>query len=201
MKRHMMTMLLLVAAVGTAATHTRALAADGDAMAGGANKGGLGFRTSDAPIGMRWWFTDMIGLDAGVGFTSEKVNYLDQNSVPADESFNTFSVDVGVPIALKSWDKSKFVFRPGVLWTQLDDIDTFLAEAAFTTPTKEKITDYSVTGELELEWFVAENASISASHGFGFRSVKRESDDKANTIFGTFASNLTTLGFHVYLWK
>jgi len=29
-------------------------------------RGGLGFRSTDAPIGIRWWLSDMIAVDAGV---------------------------------------------------------------------------------------------------------------------------------------
>ena len=199
MKRHIMTMLVIIAAV--AVPCTRAFAQDGDSTSGEDKTIGLGFRVSDAPLGVRWWFTPKFGLDAGVGFSSEKLNYQDINLVLQDETFSTVSVDVGVPIALKSWDKVKFLFRPGFLWTSRDDIDLFFAKAeVLPNPTKTKITDYSVTGELELEWFVARNASISASHGFGFASTKREDEANANTIFGTFGSNPTSLGFHVYLF-
>ena len=43
------------------------------------------------------------------------------------------------------------MLRPGFELTQRDDIDTFLAEAPFIVPSKKKITDYSVTGEVEVE--------------------------------------------------
>jgi len=162
-------------------------------------RGGLGFRSSDAPIGIRWWLSDMIGVDAGVGYTSEKIAGIGTDPVtgnPTDETFTSFSADVGVPIRLKSWENVHFLFRPGFTYTSADDISFFLA-----TDLKEKRNDYSVTGELEVEFFMAKNASISASHGFGFASSKLDvSGSDADTIFGTFGSNFTTLGFHVYLW-
>jgi len=197
MKRDLFAVLVLVAAVATAMPCSNAAADDNAA----GPMGGLGFRSTDAPIGIRWWFTSQFGVDVDGGFTSENLNYSDLNDQPANKTFNSFTVDVGLPVALKSWESAKFVLRPGFELTQRDDIDTFLAEAPFIVPSKKKITDYSVTGEVEVEVFVAKSASISASHGFGFASSKGEDAKRADTVFGTFGSNFTTLGFHVYLWK
>ena len=201
MKRTSWAVLALAAMLATAVTFSMAYA---DSHTESSNmehtaKGGLGFRTLDAPIGLRWWFTDQVGLDAGVGFESTKVNFTDVNNNPADETLSKFSIDVGMPWALKRWDKVHFLLRPGVLYTTEDDADLFfISDGAF----KEKRNTITVTGELELELFLAKNASISASHGVGFVSTKLDlAGQEADTFFGSFGSDFTTLGFHVYLWQ
>lgn len=159
-------------------------------------KGGLGFRSTAAPVGVRWWLNDMVALDAGVGFTAEKFNFINSLGDEDDETFSTFAVDLGVPIRLRSWDQVHFIFRPGFMWQSTDDISYFIV-----TEEKEKRVDMTITGELEVEVFLAKNASISAAHGVGFASTKLDVDDaESDTIFGTFGSNFTTLGFHVYLF-
>lgn len=200
MKRNTWTVLAAAASLATALSFSTAFAEShmDDNMEHSA-MGGLGFRSSEAPIGIRWWFNKQVALDAGVGFTSEKLNFTDINGDPADESFSSFSVDVGVPFALKTWDKVHFLLRPGMTYTSTDDINLFFdTDGEF----KEKRNTFSVTGEFELEVFLAKNASLSASHGVGFASTKLDiADQEADTIFGTFGSNFTTLGFHVYLWQ
>jgi len=199
MKRNVLAVLALAVTIATALTFSASLAQSDESNMEHTAKGGIGFRSTDAPIGLRWWFTDQVGLDAAVGFTTEKLNYVDINGDPADESFSTFSVDVGMPWALKRWDKVHFLLRPGVFYTSQDDINLFFnSDGEF----KEKLNTFAVTGELELEVFLAKNASVSASHGIGFASTKLDiAGQEADTIFGTFGSNFTTLGFHVYLWE
>src|ERR1044072_2603008 len=194
MKRHLMAVLFLVAA--TAAATSSSFAADDNAQG---SKGGIGFRSGNAPIGVRWWVIPQLGIDLAGGYTSENINYLNTLDQPADETFNSYTVDLGVPLAMKSWESVKLVMRPGFEMTQRDDIDTFLAEASFVNPNKRKITEYSVTAEAELEVLVAKKPSISGSHGSGFTSSKQQDAKRADTSFGTFGSNFTTLGFHVYL--
>jgi len=181
-----------------AAALTLVFAAQASADTGGPDhsKGALGFRSTSAPIGVRWWLNDMLALDAGVGFTSEKFNFINSLGDPDDETFSTVAVDLGLPIRLRSWEQVHFIFRPGFIWQSTDDISYFII-----TDEKEKRIDMTVTGELELEVFLAKNASISAAHGVGFASTKLDVDDaESDTIFGTFGSNFTTLGFHVYLF-
>lgn len=199
MKRNVWTVLAAAATLATALSFSTAFAQSHmDDNTEHSAKVGLGFRSSEAPIGIRWWFSKQVALDAGIGFTSEKLNFTDTNGDPADESFSTFSFDVGMPLALKSWEKVHFLLRPGVTYTSTDDINLFFdTDGQF----KEKRNTFAVTGEFELEVFLAKNASLSASHGIGFASTKLDvPGEKSDTIFGTFGSNFTTLGFHVYLW-
>ena len=88
MKRNVFAVLAAAATLATAISFSTAFAEShmNDNMEHSA-MGGLGFRSSDAPIGIRWWFNHQVALDAGIGFTSEKLNYSDVNGDPANESF------------------------------------------------------------------------------------------------------------------
>jgi hypothetical protein len=161
-------------------------------------RGGLGFRLTRAPIGIRWWLSDMVGIDAGVGFTSEKFADIGTDPLgnPEDVTFSAFSADIGVPLRLRTWDSVHFILRPGLIYTTEDDQFYF-----DITGTKEKRNTFAVSGEFEVEYFVAKNFSLSASHGVEYASTKLDvPNSKSDTAVGTFGSNFTTLGFHVYLW-
>jgi len=170
--------------------------------------GGLGFRSgqsldtgpvglSAAPtVGVRQWFSPKVGVDAAIGFTTFS---LESNSTTTDEGTG-FSVDVGVPISLKSWEKVNFIFRPGFVWANATLKDKT------TTPTYELTANaWAVSGEFEVEWMVAEKLSISAAHGIAYSSAKVEDNNSpVNEAklsgFSTIGSNFTQVGFHVYLW-
>ena len=57
-------------------------------------KGALGFHTVDAPLGIRWWFTPKMALDAGLGYGSNVVS----TGPSTTASVSIFTVDVGLPI-------------------------------------------------------------------------------------------------------
>ena len=176
--------LICMAAIALIASATAALA-QGPTH----DSGGLGFHRTEAPIGLRWWFNNQqLALDAGVGFGST------EEEVPGGtETLSNWAIDVGVPIRLRSWDKVHFMARPGILYTSqerfsvpLDDTDT---ETVFT-----------VLGELEAEIFLADNVSVSASHGIGFENINPAFGGDSTTNWSTFGANFTEVGFHVYLF-
>jgi len=164
--------------------------------------GGLGFRTGTSPfmnlpitplqveasptIGGRHWLNPKVGLDFGLGYNQLKVD-------PGSSTWTGFSFDVGLPISIKKVnDKVNFIFRPGFQWGSLED------ESG--TPTV-KWSATAISGELEVEWMVADNLSISAAHGISYNSVSDDGTPKTEvTSFRTTGSNFMNLGFHVYLW-
>ena len=150
------------------------------------NGGGLGFHNSDAPIGVRWWLSGQkIALDAGVGVGS------DDNGA---ETFSHWALDFGLPIDLRTWDKVHFMVRPGILYRS--------QEVTVTGGGKDSDTDFIVSGELEVEYFMADNLSISASHGISIDNFNpAEPGQSSTTSWGTAGNNFTSLGFHVYLFK
>jgi len=176
---------------------TPARAAESDAV-------GLGFRTNavhtpnaaelrlDAPVGVRWWLgPQKVGLDLGVGFASHHDELADKNT-------SDWSLDAGIPIAIKTWERVRVIARPGINYTSQEDY-----VPGSTVGTFEKITDSftTVTGEVEAEVFLIPNVSLSASEGIGWVSYKPgEEGEKTTTDFTTFGRNFTSVGFHVYMW-
>jgi len=148
---------------------------------------GLGFHRVEAPLGVRWWFTGQkVAIDLGLGFGSDEV---------ADEDLSQFAFDIGVPIMLKSWDRVHFMVRPGILYE---------SQEVFTDPPPPPVdtdndTQLSVLGELEVEVFLADNVSFSASHGIGITNTDFAGGGSSTTM-GTFGANFTNIGFHVYLF-
>ncbi len=172
------------------------------ADAAGETMGGLGFRTGTSPfaaipiapvqtsptIGGRHWFNDQVGVDFGVGYNQFKIE-------PSPETWTGFAFDVGVPITLKRVnDKVNLIFRPGFQWSSLEDDDS-------TFPPAIKYTTLGVSGELEVEWMIADHLTVSASHGLAYHKLEDDGTPKTTfTSIGTVGSNFTQLGFHVYLW-
>jgi hypothetical protein len=151
--------------------------------------GALGFHNTEAPIGIRWWLSGQkIALDAGVGFGSHNESVAGTNV-----SLSNWALDLGLPIALKTWDKVRFIVRPGIL---------YLSQEAVVGPgtTTDTGTDLIVSGELEAEVFLAENVSISASHGIAIDNVNPAGGGSSHTDWSTFGANFTQIGFHVYLF-
>src|SRR5882724_9012424 len=113
--------------------------------------GGLGFHNEAAPVGVRWWLSGQkVGIDLGLGFTS----------VPAarypDEKVTGWSIDAGIPLVLKSWDRVHVLFRPGLLYHSQQETATASTgpPVAFDT---ENATTFSVSGEIEAEVFLVDN--------------------------------------------
>lgn len=172
--------------------------------------GGLGFRSGQAlntgpdvgfsaapTVGVRQWFTSQVGVDAAIGFTTISA---EANGTKTDEGTG-FSADLGIPISLKSWEKVNFIFRPGFTFTNA----TLKDKTSPTPPNELKATIFAVSGELEVEYMLAEKVSVSAAHGIAFSSLKVEDNDSPVnelkvTGFSTTGGSFTQLGFHVYLW-
>jgi len=151
--------------------------------------GALGFHRVEAPIGIRWWLNGQkIALDAGVGFGSTDLGA---------ESVSNWAIDLGLPIALKTWDKVHFMVRPGILYESQEEFDP-------TPPpgfdTKDTGTTLTVLGELEAEVFLAENLSLSASHGIAIENTNPAFGGSSATNWQTIGENFTQVGFHVYLF-
>jgi hypothetical protein len=154
------------------------------------NGGSIGFHNSEAPLGIRWWFNHQrLALDAGVGFSSQEEETTPGNT----ETFSHWAVDAGLPILLKSWGNHvHFMLRPGILYRS--------QEVLTTTGAKDTDTELDVLGELEAEYFLIENVSLSASTGIGVQNFN-PAEGASTTDWSTFGANFTQVGFHVYLWS
>jgi hypothetical protein len=163
------------------------LASGAQAQAPEHYRGALGFHDVDAPIGVRWWISDKLALDAGLGFGSDEF-------VPLDENLGHWALDVGLPIMLKSWDRVHFIVRPGIVYR---------SQEVITDPgppiLKDNDTSLTIQGELEAEVFLVDNVSISAAHGLAIVNTNFAGGGSA-TDWNTTGSNFTQVGFHVYLF-
>lgn len=160
--------LALILDAGVAAAH------------GGTERGALGFHNVEAPVGIRWWLNDKVGLDGGLGIASD-----DQGA----ESVSSFTIDAGVPLMLRSWDRAHFVLRPGILYLSEEEPGT-----------TNNNTTFRIGAELEAEVFLVDQISVSAAHGFAYSNFNPAGAGPSFTDWGTTGSNFTTIGFHVYLF-
>jgi hypothetical protein len=159
------------------------------------NRGGPGFHSVEAPIGIRWWMSGQkIGIDLGFGFNSEPA------SIDPTEKESSFALEAGVPFVCHSWDRVHTLIRPGILYQSQQvgfDSDPGIG---FTFDTENQTTlDVMLEGEVEV--FLADNFSVSAAHGFVFRSFDPGFGADSQTSFGTRGNNFTTIGFHAYIFK
>lgn len=197
-----------IAFVALATTTLLAGAAHAEVM------GGLGFRSGgsiSAPaatpvdlsasptIGIRHWVSDRLGLDGAIGFATVSAEGGSPSTTVAEAS--GFTLDLGVPLSMKSWEKVNVIVRPGFQYATA----TFKDKTILTPPNEDTATLMAILGEIEVEYMIAERLSISASHGISWRSFKLEDNaSPANELtitgFQTEGANFTTLGFHVYLW-
>jgi hypothetical protein len=180
------------------------------AMAENANqrmvgKKGIGYYNSDAPVGMRYWMSDAMAVDVGVGL--DVLTKQDNSaSSPAieDETFLNWAFDVGLPWVLHSEENTIVYFRPGVTLVGDKNFDNSTLEPADTA------YDMTFTGGLGLggEFFLGQlgwpNLSFSGDVGIGF-NVFLPKEDGAETQFnlGTTSNDVSvvntgSIGFHIY---
>jgi hypothetical protein len=179
--------VLFVPAVSHAVDHSKAWA--------------LGYYNSDAPIGIRYMFSEKAGLDVGVGFSSFE-GFDAAAATPDTKNFLTYNVDIGVPITLVKTDRADFFFRPGFLWSsvpyQFDDGTNPISD--------ERASDITIEAHLGAEWHVTDNFSLSAGHGIDIVSSKdvfpgelvTGSKPESSTSWGSRALSITDIGFHWY---
>ncbi len=152
-------------------------------------RGAIGFHGTSAPIGVRWWLGgEKIGLDAGFGFTS--------SPAPAypDEKVTSWTLDLGVPLVMKSWSRVHVLLRPGFSYQSQQEVITS-PPTPFDTDNQ---TAFGVSGELEAEVFLADNVSVSASEGVQYNNVNPVGPGSNITNVSTVGRNFTDVGFHVY---
>jgi hypothetical protein len=186
MRRLIERSVILLVMVGALAVARQARAE----MAPGEHKrGGLGFHNTEAPVGVRWWLSgEKVGIDLGLGFESTPSDIFD------DENLMSWGLDVGVPFVLHSWERMHVLFRPGLLY-QSQEVESTAPPEAFDT---ENLTTLNLAAEIEAEVFLADNVSVSASHGLRWRSINPPGSGDNLTSFGTIGRNFTNVGFHVY---
>jgi hypothetical protein len=157
-------------------------------------RGGFGFHNVEAPIGIRWWLSgEKVGLDFGFGFHS------DPAAIDPSEKESGWAIEAGVPFVCHSWEKVHALIRPGIMYQSQQvgfDADPLTPGVQFDT---ENTTSFDLSLEGEAEVFIADNVSLSAAHGFRFRSTDPGFGADRQSSFSTTGHNFTTIGFHIYL--
>lgn len=152
--------------------------------------GALGFHSIDAPLGARYWFMDQkLGVDFGLGF----------GSTPApsyDEDLSRWTIELGVPFVLKSWDKVHVLLRPGFVY-ESQEVEMSDPPEPFATDDE---TTIALTAELEAEVFIVDNFSVSASHGIGYFKVDPAGGGDSESSWSTFGADFSHIGFHYYFF-
>jgi len=140
---------------------------------------GLGFVSSNAPVGGRYWLNEKVGIDGGIGFSSMDAG---------DETVSNFVLNAGVPFIFNAMgDRVNFLIRPGIEFTTGD-----------FAVNNQKGTVIALSGALEFEVFVTDDFSVSAAHGLAIMMDSPDEGD-STTDFGLFGNNWTSFGFHYYL--
>jgi hypothetical protein len=198
MKRLLATTLAALAAIAALAA-APAAAQEGQAPH---RSVGLGFRTSEAPIGGRWWVAPTWGVDLGLGVGADRLaaqidtdgNFTVDREV--EDTLFRWGLDAGMPWSVWRWSGVRTNLRPGVAFYQEDDAGEFTLNGV-----KARRTTLQASLGLEVELFIGRNVSLSASHGLEFRRSKLDVAGAAGQwSFESAGSDFAALGFHVYLF-
>ncbi len=153
----------------------------------------LGYYSSDAPVAIRYWATDKVAIDAGVGLSLNEVADMTATDSTATTNALSFWFEVGVPIKVWEYERSHFFVRPGILIGILDD-------RVFGSGTLDE-TWTQINGQLALgaEVFLTDNFSLDATHGFNFIYTTPPEDLGDSTLdINTFGTSVTNVGFRFY---
>jgi len=148
---------------------------------------GLGFVTTDAPVGVRYWVSPKIGIDLGFGLESTQ----ELQSDDTKETTTGWQARVGIPIVIiPVGDRVNFMFDPSFTYADpgLDNSD---------------LKYYTIQGALEFEFFVSNDFSVGASHGINVEITSGVPENTgtgttSTTDFNLFGNNVTQFGFHYY---
>jgi len=156
-------------------------------------KYGLGYFTTDAPIGFRYWATPKLGIDVGVGFKSDaawvgEYDETEDRTVYSKETASSFWFEVGFPYVVVATDQVNFWVRPGFQFASLDDRifspdskvydadDDFEEQGMDDVGLDAKFTQMTISLTPAAEWFISDNFSIEAGHGIKIQMLKFPDD-------------------------
>jgi hypothetical protein len=142
-----------------------------------------GFHGTDAPLGVRWWYSDKAAIDLNVGFSSSPVS---------GRRLQTYVAQLGFPFVVGHWGRLAAEIRPGIGFKHAD-VNNF-----FTVGT-DRLLEGSV--ELEAEAFLLERLSVSGSFGLAVTHNDPELSGDSVTSWGTTGGNFSHVGFHLYFGR
>ena len=181
-----------------------AVLATTSAHAEGKGKFALGYFNPAAPVGGRYMVNDKVSVDLGIGFAQAETSDDPTTAAAGDSKKNLqLHVEAGIPYTLVSKGSAHFFVRPGILYKAIPTYNRVNSSAAYT---KKNETEMRVSAILGVEYFAADNFSLSVGHGLEYVSTKGVAANAMTT--GTLASStsinalqalsITNIGFHFY---
>ena len=168
---------------------------------------GLGYTYSNAPVGIRMWFSQDFGFDAGLGFVLNG----EEPDIESDDGDDTtittdWAIDAGFLASLYRGQNSIFFGRIGL------NLDRRYAQGRENDndPVHSSVETYSLNGMLGIELFMTAlgfpELSLQGAVGLGFQYVspaEQVGDEDGDWSFGSMATSLSLvqsaqLGFHYY---
>ena len=147
-------------------------------------KWGLGYFSSDAPVGARYWFNDKAAVDIGVGLDSR-----DLGSVTA----TSYWFEIGVPYVVYPTDRANFFLRPGLVFASLDD------RVYGSGLLDDKWNNITIKLTPGAEVFFGDHFSLQAAHGIMIDLISPPGDNsESRTNISTGAYGISEIGFHFY---
>ncbi len=155
----------------------------------------LGYFSSDAPVGFRYWASPKVGIDLGLGMEMKDI-YFDGDKTAA----TSFWVDFGVPYVIWDSERANFFVRPGATLAILDD------RVYGTGNLDEKWTQFTFSLTPGAEVFFGDHFSLSAGHGIAIQMTKvpdavgAPRGGETETEVRSFDASVTQIGFHYYFF-
>ncbi len=168
---------------------------------------GCGFNSSQAPIGARYWFSNTLGADLGIGFEAVRFPKGKNTAEKAaeKEGANSFWIEAGIPFVVYPTEKANLMIHlSGLLGFEDDNRYEYhlphLGDTITYTITGHTSTRFSIRLTPTVELWLTDNFSLQAGHGVEFQIVNpyKETKVDASYRFGTFAAPITEFGFHFY---
>ncbi len=144
---------------------------------------GLGFTSSDAPVGGYYQATDVLGITAGLGLES------------FDMGNTNFYLEIGLPIAMHHGDRSWFGIRPGIMFASFSPDDSS-SKTNFHRGLDDG-TALQFQAWLYYMWMATDNVGINFYHGLNINTISPEEGDSV-TDFTTVGANATGAGVYYF---
>jgi hypothetical protein len=147
-------------------------------VAGAAERKGefaLGFSNSDAPVGVRYFTSDKVAIDVGLGFES-----MDVMAEGGTETATNFFVEGGLSYVVFDYMDSFFFVRPAIMYASFDEMDPMGLDSRLR-----------VEANLGAEVRLAERFGLTFQHGLAYQSDSPQGDGDSLTTIHTFGENVT----------
>ena len=149
---------------------------------------GPGYFRPEAPVGVRFWISDKVGADLGIGLSSSEYYNIEAEDT---ETKLAYRIDFGLPIVAAGVENTVFFIRPGVLYASTP-IDGYPDDS---------MTDLWISASLGVEHFVSSRLSVQLAHGFYYYSHDPGTEDSdTSSGFATEDFGISSIGFHYYLF-